>query len=69
MSAMTLRLPDELDPSVRAAAEAAGLSLNAYIVDVLRREAVRESARALKAAGFTPAHLAGEGDTLKQDAA
>jgi hypothetical protein len=65
MSSMTLRLPDDLDPAVRAAAADAGLSINAYIVRTLRREAVRDGARALKAAGFTAAHLCGEGDTLK----
>ncbi len=44
---MTLRIPDDLDPSIRAGAEAAGLSLNAYIVRAARRQAVLDAAQHL----------------------
>ncbi|MBT2381533.1 hypothetical protein AMK21_10245 [Streptomyces sp. CB00316] len=60
---MTLRIPDEIDPSIRAAAAAAGLSMNAYIVQAARHAAVLDSARQLAALGLGDA-LAGEGDSL-----
>ncbi|MDT3397434.1 toxin-antitoxin system HicB family antitoxin [Streptomyces sp. B1866] len=63
MSVMTLRIPDELDPSIRAGAEAAGLSLNAYIVRAARRQAVLDAAQRLAALGLGD-DLAGEGDAL-----
>jgi hypothetical protein len=63
MSVMTLRIPDELDTSIRASAKAAGLSLNAYIVRAARRQAVLDAARELAALGLGD-DLAGEGDAL-----
>lgn len=60
---MTLRIPDELDTSIRASAKAAGLSLNAYIVRAARRQAVLDAARELAALGLGD-DLAGEGDAL-----
>lgn len=63
MAVMTLRIPDDVDPSIRAGAEAAGLSLNAYIVRAARRQAVLDSAQQLAALGLGE-DLAGEGDTL-----
>jgi predicted HicB family RNase H-like nuclease len=63
MSVFTIRVPDDLDPAVRKAAESSGLSLNAYVVRTLRREAVREAAAELAAAGYVP-DLDGEGDLL-----
>ncbi|MFJ8828072.1 toxin-antitoxin system HicB family antitoxin [Streptomyces sp. NPDC102467] len=63
MTVMTLRIPDDLDPSIRAGAEAAGLSLNAYIVRAARRQAVLDAAQQLAALGLG-SDLAGEGDTL-----
>ncbi|HET6860291.1 MAG TPA: toxin-antitoxin system HicB family antitoxin [Streptomyces sp.] len=63
MTVMTLRIPDELAPSIRAGAEAAGLSLNAYIVRAARRQAVIDSAQQLASLGLGE-ELCGEGDTL-----
>ncbi|WP_043182626.1 toxin-antitoxin system HicB family antitoxin [Streptomyces sp. NRRL F-5123] len=63
MSVMTLRIPDDLDTSIRASAKAAGLSLNAYIVRAARRQAVLDAAQKLAALGLGD-DLAGEGDTL-----
>ncbi|WP_407652808.1 toxin-antitoxin system HicB family antitoxin [Amycolatopsis cynarae] len=33
---MTLRVPDELDPELRAAAEAAQMSINSFVVDAIK---------------------------------
>ncbi|MER5890750.1 toxin-antitoxin system HicB family antitoxin [Streptomyces sp. NPDC001941] len=63
MAVMTLRIPDDLDPAIRAGAAAAGLSLNAYIVLAARRQAVLDAARQLAALGLGE-DLAGEGDAL-----
>ncbi|MEU7649867.1 toxin-antitoxin system HicB family antitoxin [Streptomyces huasconensis] len=63
MTVMTLRIPDDLDPSIRAGAEAAGLSLNAYIVRAARRQATLDAARQLATLGLGE-DLAGEGDAL-----
>ncbi|SEG94920.1 HicB family protein [Actinacidiphila yanglinensis] len=60
---MTLRIPDDLDPSIRASAKAAGISLNAYIVRAARRQAVLDAAQKLAALGLGD-DLAGEGDAL-----
>lgn len=60
---MTLRIPDDVDPAIRAGAKAAGLSLNAYIVRAARRQATLDAARQLAALGLGE-DLAGEGDTL-----
>ncbi|MFI1582439.1 toxin-antitoxin system HicB family antitoxin [Embleya sp. NPDC020630] len=63
MTVMTLRIPDDLDASIRAGAAAAGLSLNAYIVRAARRQAVLDAARQLAALGLGE-ELCGEGDGL-----
>ncbi|WP_434595665.1 toxin-antitoxin system HicB family antitoxin [Streptomyces sp. A5-4] len=63
MTVMTLRIPDDLAPAIRAGAEAAGLSLNAYIVRAARRQAVLDAAQQLAALGLGD-ELCGEGDTL-----
>jgi uncharacterized protein (DUF1778 family) len=63
VTTMTLRIPDELAPSIRSASEAAGLSLNAYVVRAARRQAVLDGARQLAALGLGD-DLAGEGDGL-----
>ncbi|MEU5957964.1 toxin-antitoxin system HicB family antitoxin [Streptomyces sp. NPDC047525] len=63
MTVMTLRIPDDLDPSIRASAEAAGMSLNAYIVRAARRQSVLDAAQQLADLGLGD-DLAGEGDTL-----
>ncbi|MGA5135151.1 toxin-antitoxin system HicB family antitoxin [Streptomyces olivoreticuli] len=63
MTVMTLRIPDEMDASIRAGADAAGLSLNAYIVRAARRQAVLDAARQLAGLGLGE-DLAGEGDAL-----
>lgn len=60
---MTLRIPDDLGPSIRASAEAAGMSLNAYIVRAARRQSVLDAAQQLATLGLGD-DLAGEGDTL-----
>ncbi|MET9419046.1 toxin-antitoxin system HicB family antitoxin [Streptomyces klenkii] len=63
MTVMTLRIPDDMDASIRAGADAAGLSLNAYIVRAARRQAVLDAARQLAGLGLSE-DLAGEGDAL-----
>jgi uncharacterized protein (DUF1778 family) len=63
MTAMTLRIPDEDEVSIKAGAKAAGVSLNTYIVRAARRQAVLDSAEQLAALGLGNA-LCGEGDTL-----
>ena len=63
MTAMTLRIPDEINASIKAGAAAAGLSLNAYIVRAAQRQAVLDSARRLASLGLGD-DLGGEGDTL-----
>lgn len=63
MAVMTLRIPDDLDPSIRAAAAAVGMSLNAYIVRAARRQSVLDAAQQLSALGLGD-DLAGEGDAL-----
>ncbi|MFI1184636.1 toxin-antitoxin system HicB family antitoxin [Streptomyces sp. NPDC020799] len=63
MTVMTLRIPDDMDASIRAGADAAGLSLNAYIVRAARRQAVLDAARQLAGRGLGE-DLAGEGDAL-----
>ena len=63
MTVMTLRIPDELTPSIRSASEAAGLSMNAYVVRAARRQALLDGARQLAALGLGD-DLAGEGDAL-----
>ncbi|MCW8103198.1 toxin-antitoxin system HicB family antitoxin [Streptomyces tauricus] len=63
VTTMTLRIPDELAPSIRAAASEAGLSVNAYVVRAARRAATLDAAQRLAALGLGN-DLAGEGDTL-----
>jgi predicted HicB family RNase H-like nuclease len=63
VTTMTLRVPDELAPALRASAEAAGMSLNAYVVRAARRQAVLDAAQRLAALGLQ-GDLAGEGDSL-----
>ncbi|MFD9396535.1 YlcI/YnfO family protein [Streptomyces sp. NPDC060000] len=63
VTTMTLRIPDELAPSIRAAAAEAGLSVNAYVVRAARRAATLDAARHLAALGLGD-DLAGEGDSL-----
>ncbi|MCX5318116.1 toxin-antitoxin system HicB family antitoxin [Streptomyces sp. NBC_00154] len=63
MAVMTLRIPDDIDPSIRAGANAAGLSLNAYIVRAARRQAVLDAAQQLAQLGLGD-DLCDEGDTL-----
>lgn len=63
MTQMTLRIPDAADASIRAGAEAAGLSLNAYIVRAASRQATLDSARHLAALGLGD-DLDCAGDTL-----
>ncbi|MFB6959263.1 toxin-antitoxin system HicB family antitoxin [Streptomyces sp. NPDC093064] len=63
VTTMTLRIPDELAPSIRAAAAEAGMSVNAYVVRAARRSATLDAARQLAALGLGD-DLAGEGDTL-----
>ncbi|NEB77358.1 DUF1778 domain-containing protein [Streptomyces sp. SID14478] len=60
---MTLRVPGELAPSIRQAASAAGLSVNAYVVRAARRAATLDAAQQLATLGLGE-KLAGEGDTL-----
>ncbi|MEB8338202.1 YlcI/YnfO family protein [Streptomyces endophyticus] len=62
-TAMTLRVPDELAPSIKQAADAAGLSVNAYVVRAARRAATLDAARQLAGLGLGQ-DLAGEGDAL-----
>lgn len=63
MTTMTLRLPEDLAPSIKAAASEAGLSVNAYVVRAARRAAVLDGARQLAELGLGD-DLAGEGDAL-----
>ncbi|MFD3715963.1 YlcI/YnfO family protein [Streptomyces sp. NPDC058677] len=63
VTTMTLRIPDELAPSIRAAAAEAGLSVNAYVVRAARRAATIDAGNQLAALGLGD-DLAGEGDTL-----
>lgn len=63
MTTMTLRLPDDLDPTLRSSAEAAGLSLNAYVVRAVRRQATLDGAQELAKLGLGQ-DLCGEGDAL-----
>lgn len=63
VTTMTLRVPAELAPALRASAEAAGMSLNAYVVRAARRQAVLDAAQRLAALGVGE-DLAGEGDSL-----
>lgn len=60
---MTLRIPDDLDASIRDGAKAAGLNLNAYIVRAARRQAVLDAAQKLAVLGLGD-DPAGEGDTF-----
>ncbi|MDQ0767020.1 YlcI/YnfO family protein [Streptomyces canus] len=63
VTTMTLRIPDELAPSIKAAALEAGLSVNQYVVRAARRAATLDAAHQLAALGLGD-DLAGEGDTL-----
>ncbi|WND40579.1 toxin-antitoxin system HicB family antitoxin (plasmid) [Streptomyces sp. BB1-1-1] len=63
VTTMTLRIPDELAPSIRAAASEAGMSVNAYVVRAARRAATLDAAQQLAALGLGE-DLVGEGDTL-----
>jgi predicted HicB family RNase H-like nuclease len=63
VTTMTLRIPDELAPSIKAAASEAGLSVNQYVVRAARRAATLDAAHQLAALGLGH-ELAGEGDTL-----
>ncbi|MFF6815775.1 toxin-antitoxin system HicB family antitoxin [Streptomyces sp. NPDC012403] len=63
VTTMTLRVPDDLAPSIRAAASGAGLSVNAYVVRAARRAATLDAAKQLATLGLGD-DLAGEGDTL-----
>ena len=63
ITTMTLRIPDDLAPSIKTAASEAGLSLNAYVVRAARRQATLDAAQQLAVLGLGD-DLAGEGDTL-----
>ncbi|MFZ3562711.1 DUF1778 domain-containing protein [Streptomyces sp. BH097] len=63
ITAMTLRVPDDLAPSIKQAADAAGMSVNAYVVRAARRAATLDAARQLAELGVGQ-DLAGEGDSL-----
>jgi predicted HicB family RNase H-like nuclease len=63
VTTMTLRVPDELAPSIRAAAAEAGLSVNAYVVRAARRAATLDAAEQLAKLGLGD-DLAGESDVL-----
>lgn len=63
VTTMTLRIPDDLAPSIRTAASEAGMSLNAYVVRAARRQATLDAAHQLAALGLGD-DLAGEGDIL-----
>ncbi|WP_438297629.1 toxin-antitoxin system HicB family antitoxin [Streptomyces sp. HUAS TT7] len=63
VTTMTLRIPDDLAPSIKAAASDAGLSVNAYVVRAARRAATLDAAHQLAALGLGD-ELAGEGDSL-----
>ncbi|SEE72169.1 HicB family protein [Streptomyces sp. 2231.1] len=63
VTTMTLRVPDDLAPSIKAAASAAGLSVNAYVVRAARRAATLDAAQHLAALDLG-GELATEGDTF-----
>ena len=63
VTTMTLRIPDELAPSIKAAASGANMSVNAWIVRAARRAATLDAAHQLADLGLGD-DLAGEGDTL-----
>ncbi|MFJ4152680.1 toxin-antitoxin system HicB family antitoxin [Streptomyces galbus] len=63
VTTMTLRIPDDLAPAIKAAASEAGLSVNAYVVRAARRAATLDAGRQLASLGLG-GDLAGEGDTL-----
>jgi uncharacterized protein (DUF1778 family) len=63
VTTMTLRIPEELAPSIKAAASEAGMSVNAYVVRAARRAATLDAAQQLAALGLGD-DLADEGDTL-----
>ncbi|MER6031127.1 toxin-antitoxin system HicB family antitoxin [Streptomyces sp. NPDC001851] len=63
VTTMTLRIPDDLAPSIKAAAAEAGMSVNAYVVRAARRAATLDAAQQLAALGLGD-DLADEGDTL-----
>ncbi|WP_411093426.1 toxin-antitoxin system HicB family antitoxin [Streptomyces sp. 049-1] len=63
VTTMTLRVPDDIAPSIRAAASEAGLSVNAYVVRAARRAATLDAAKKLATLGLGE-DLAGEGDGL-----
>ncbi|HSX97774.1 toxin-antitoxin system HicB family antitoxin [Streptomyces bottropensis] len=63
VTTMTLRIPDELAPSIKAAASGANMSVNAWIVRAARRAATLDAAHQLAHLGLGD-DLAGEGDTL-----
>ncbi|MEV5012533.1 toxin-antitoxin system HicB family antitoxin [Streptomyces sp. NPDC055692] len=52
VTTMTLRIPDELAPSIRAAAAEAGMSVNTYVVRAARRAATLDAARQLAVLGL-----------------
>ena len=63
MTTMTLRIPEELDADVRAAAEAEGLSMNGFVLEAIqqkleahRRALVMETARGIIAADAAILH-------------
>jgi hypothetical protein len=61
MSVVTVRIPDTMDDALRDAAADAP-SLNAYILQALRRQMTLDAARKLTA--VEPLDLDGEGDAL-----
>ncbi|MEV7342079.1 hypothetical protein [Streptomyces sp. NPDC093544] len=64
MSVVTVRIPDTMDHALRAAAADAP-SLNAYIVQAVRRQMTLDAARKLAAVDAHAAlDLDGEGDAL-----
>ncbi|MFI6340222.1 hypothetical protein [Streptomyces sp. NPDC050535] len=64
MSVVTVRIPDTMDHALRAAAADAP-SLNAYIVQAVRRQMTLDAARKLAAVDAQAAlDLDGEGDAL-----
>jgi uncharacterized protein (DUF1778 family) len=63
VTTMTLRVPDDIAPSIRQAAAKAGMSVNAYVVLAARRAATLDAARQLADLGLGQ-NLAGEGDSL-----
>lgn len=61
VTTLTLRIPDELAPSIKSAASQAGMSVNAYVVRAARRSATLDAAHRLAALGL--------GDDLADDTA